>query len=499
VTRFELREVGSKRRWTLYGARYPVPRDITRINKAFGTTVELAIASPNRPTGSRLYAGLPLEEPSTLSLSCAAPFDINVARTALLDNELNEWLLARLGELVAAAAEDSLDRQPREAWRWVPLTDETAGARGSWLRAQADEMGRRVRKRVAARFRIEAIDGSETKLADLLVEAPALEALFEPDELERLDVERLPVWRRDSGGKRALPARYRDSAARWRDVVRDTTGPRGLTVRETLRALTWPDEQVMPRGGDWLVRLCSAAIDEDAGDALFGLPCLLLEGTEARETPEALASTGRLLVSSLPVSGLAAMLGRANRLAPEFRARNQPATKVRHWLTERGVLTERVTDLLVLEALANADGDSPLDLSGDVELVRRLRSSFEQLAAVDRERIGRGVGRNVKLAGFEFDSRARPQPVAVSPANAYVPYKIEKVDGWPTAAGTTPGIRWLDDSYAESLRSRRDTESAVKRQGALAFLRSLGAATALGFTGVRGKTRTQTRRCRGTV
>lgn len=212
ATRVELRETGSKRRWTIYRAQYPVPRDITRINKALGTTVELAVAAPSRPTDSRLYAGLPLEEPSTLPFSCAAPFDINVDRTALLDNELNEWLLARLGELVAAAAEDSLTRRPREAWRWVPLTDESAGAGGSWLRARVDDLGHRVRKRVGAGFRIGTFDRSEVKLADLLVEAPALEALFEPAELERLDIERLPAWRRDSGGKRALPDRYRPTA-----------------------------------------------------------------------------------------------------------------------------------------------------------------------------------------------------------------------------------------------------------------------------------------------
>ena len=211
---------------------------------------------------------------------------------------------------------------------------------------------------------------------------------------------------------------------------------------------------------------------------LFELPCLLLEGATGRETPKDLASRGRLLVSALPELGLAAVLGRANRLTPPFRAGSAPATAIRHWLAEHHLLHERATDLLVLDAWASADGESPLDLSSDVELVRRLRSSFEQLPAADRDRIGPRIGKNVQLAGFEFDARGRRRTIAVSPAHAYVPYKIEKVEGWPTAAGKTPGIRWLDDSYAETLRRARDTESAVKRQGALAFLRSLGATTA---------------------
>lgn len=476
--RVELREVGSKRRWTVYRAHYPVPRHVKRINKALGSAVELAVATSNQRGDSRLYAGLPLEEPSSLPFSCAAPFDINVDRTELLGNGLNEWLLARLGELVAAAAEDSFGRRPKDGWRWIPLSSEAGGTRDSWLRAQLSDTCHRIRKRVTARVRIQTVEGAEAKLSELLVETSPLESLFDTSDLERLDFERLPTWRRESGTKRALPARYRDIAGRWRDVLEDTKGCRTLTVKDALVALRWPDEKVLPRGGEWLVRLTSAALDEDASDSLFELPCLLLEGATARETPSALSASGRLLVSSLPESGLAAMLQRADRLSPAFGGRGEAARQVRKWLTDRGVLHERVTDALVLEALANADGEAPVDLSADVELVRRLRNSFEQLPAKDRERLGPGVGRNIKLAGFEYDARGRGQPLAVVPADAYIPYKIEKVEGWPTAAGKTPGIRWLDDAYAGSLRSRRDTEGPIKRQGALAFFRGIGAAVA---------------------
>ena len=478
--RTELREVGATRRWTLYRAQYPVPKNITRTNKALGSTVELAIASSSRPSESRLYAGLPLDEPSSLTFSCAAPFDINVDRTALRDNnQLNEWLLARLSELVMAAAEHSLNHRPKEMWQWIPLAAETAGKSGSWLNAQMSGFNRRIREKSKERLRVNALDDSETNLYDLLVEAPALTELFEPGELERLDIERLPVWRRNFEVKRLLPIRYRDKPGRWRSVLTDIAGPRELAVADALEALTWPAEQVIPRGAGWLVRLCSAAIDAEAADALLDLPCLLLEGQDGLEIPNTLASAGRLLVSSLPASGLAAALGRANELATGFRADNEPANKVRNWLSTSGLLHERVTDLVALEALSKADGRSPIDLSGDIELVRALRNAFEQLTAADRERIGRGVGRNVELAGYEYDARGRPKPMAIAPANAYIPYKIEKLAaGWPNAAKKTPRIPWIHDSYADSLRSSRDSSSSNKRQGALAFLRTLGAATA---------------------
>ena len=480
ATRTELRELGSTRRWTLYRARYPVPKNITRTNKALKNSVELAIASPNRQSESRVYAGLPLEEPSSLSFSCAAPFDINVDRTSLLqNNDLNEWLVARLSELVVAVAEDSLNHRPKEMWRWMPLAEETAGTPGSWLRSQINGFTRRIREQLAARLRISAIDGSEVKLKDLFFEAPALTELFAPSELEQLDIERFPAWRRNFDVKRVLPSHYRDKSGRWRSVLRDIDGPRELTVRNGLDALKWPAEHVRSRGADWLVRLCNAAIDAEAEDDLLDLPCLLLDGLDDLEIPNTLASAGRLLVSSVPDSGLAAALGRVNRLAIGFRAENEQANKVRNWLSTSGLLHERVTDVVAHEALSKANGESPVDLSDDVKLVQAMRSAFEQLTATQREAIGEGVGRNVLLAGFRHDSRGTRQPLAVSPANAYIPYKIEKVAaGWANAANKTPSLQWIDDSYADSLRSSRDTNSSNKRQGALAFLRTLGAATA---------------------
>ena len=174
ATRIEFREVGSSRRWTVFRVRYPVPRDMSRINKALGDTVELAVATSNRAGDSRLYAGLPLDEPSTLPFSCAAPFDINVDRTELLDNRLNEWLLTRVADLLAAAVEETFRTRPKDAWRWIPLSTEAGGKRGSWLHAQVADMCRRVRSRVGDRVRIQAADGSDTKLSDLLIEDEAL-------------------------------------------------------------------------------------------------------------------------------------------------------------------------------------------------------------------------------------------------------------------------------------------------------------------------------------
>jgi hypothetical protein len=476
--RVELRDAGSNRRWTLYRVRYPVPREMKRINKALGETVELSVAACNRPGDSRLYAGLPLEEPSTLPFSAAAPFDIDLDRTALLDNSaLNEWLLARLGELAAAAAEDAFGRRARDGWRWVPLASEHAGQRGSWLRTQVEQLTASIRKRVAARVRLSTVNGDAVRLSDLLIEAPALEKLLDAEDLERLDAERQPTWRRERGPKRALPLRSRDGG-RWRDVLAAISGPRRLEVGDALACLDWSDEEILPRGATWLVAFLGAAIDAHEQDGLLARPCLLVEGSGERHAPSAVATSGRTLVVSLPDDGLAASLGLADRVAGAFRARNNNARNVRRWLTDAGVLHEKPSDAALLESLASANGGSPIDLSGQPDLVKRLRNSFEQLPADRRDELGAGIGRNIKLVGFEYDKKGNRQELAVAPAEAYIPYRIEKVEGWPIAAGETPGIRWIDDRYGDWLKTGRDAATAVKRQGALAFLRSIGAAVA---------------------
>ena len=115
-------------------------------------------------------------------------------RTALLDNNaLNEWLLARLGDLVAAAAEDTFGVARRKAGGGSHLSLKGGDpAHGSTQRfvtyARRSASASRVESRSLRRA------GSPIKLPEALVEAPSLTDLFAADELERLDIERLPTW-----------------------------------------------------------------------------------------------------------------------------------------------------------------------------------------------------------------------------------------------------------------------------------------------------------------
>lgn len=476
--RIELRDAGSRRRWTVYRARYPVSRDVERVNKAIGKTVELAVAISNQQGGERIYAGLPLEEPWTLAFGCSAPFEINVDRTALLDNNaLNEWLLARIGDLAAAASEDTFARRPKDGWRWIPLKSEGAGAPGSWLHSTVRGVCKKIRSRVAGRVMLPAPGGGDIKLPDALVEASSLTALFDFEQLARLDVERLPSWNRDQSGKSPLPTRARDGG-RWRAVLADLEGPRQLAVVDALGALEWSSDDSKAFDPEWHVRLAAAAIEDGVAAELGERRWILFEDSDVRYSPSALLASGRLVVSNAPDSDLAAALGQVARLAPAFRSRSSAAADVRGWLGEAGVLHQRVTDALALKALAGANGKTPIDLSGDVQLIRRLRDAFEHLPVAERDQLGPGIGRNISLAGYEYDKRGHKQSVVVRPIDAYIPYRIEKVEGWPTAAGKAHGIQWLADGYGDELRASQEGAGAVKRQGALAFLRAIGAGVA---------------------
>ena len=85
--------------------------------QTMGEMVRLQIAIPRRPERSRIFVGLPLEEESDLPFSVSAPFDPNVDRTHLRDhNKLNEWLIARIGDLASAVAVARFEEQPRQGW-----------------------------------------------------------------------------------------------------------------------------------------------------------------------------------------------------------------------------------------------------------------------------------------------------------------------------------------------------------------------------------------------
>jgi hypothetical protein len=430
-----------------------------------GDTVRLQLALPQRPETGRLFAGLPLEERCDLPFSLNAPFEPNVDRTQLRDhNKLNEWLIARLGDLATAVALRRFADRPKTGWRSVPLPSEGAGAT-EWTRSHFAEMVTRQRTRVSQKVRLKLPDGAEVRLSDLVYESVEFAGLFSANDIERL-------WDTTSaryGPRRAVPPSWRDGS-RWREVLASIDGASPLWRSEGLEALEWSDDEISQRGPRWLVDFDHAALRAGVGKELGQRRCIAIEGQAGCVSLATLASDGALLVHRLPNEGLAASLELASQLAHSFRARDAAAQAVREWLTTVGVLREHATDADALRALARAERDDPIDLHDRDAVLQRLRNSFEQLPADERETLGRGIGRNIAIRGFTYE-RGRRKQRAVRPADAYLPSAIDKSEGWPSAAGETPGLPWVDSSY-------RDVLKGARGQGALATLKALGAAAA---------------------
>lgn len=461
-----IKDADGSRKWTRYSIEYPRPKKLQSTNKKVGDTVRLQIAIPNRESENRIYVGLPVEEPSDLPYAFSAPFDPNVERTRLRDNNaLNEWLIERVGDLATAISLKRFANDPKSGWSSVPLEGEGAGD-SPWVAECLSKMASRQRSLVAKRVSLRLADETIVKLGGLTYEPAEFDGLIDPASLNLL-------WRRTSaahGERRAVPHSWRDKG-RWRALLSGLDGPQPLWASDCISMLDWPNSELPSDGARWLVAMVSAGLEAEEEEELWGRKCVALAGDRGRLSPAEIEERGTLLVHSLPKDGLAATLDLAQQISRPFTARNATAATVRKWLAGKGVLRERASDHDALRALSRAELDSPIDLRSRNPVLLRLRNSFEQLPAEEREEIGQGIGDNIGLSGYAYEKGGKA-PMLVRLSEAYLPSAIDKALGWPTAAGQTPGLQWVDRRYSTLLR----TES--RGQGALSFLRALGAGTA---------------------
>jgi hypothetical protein len=455
-------EPGSNRRWTRYVARFTTPQRLADKADRLGDTLDVRIAVPSREQPSRVYVGLPLEEPSSLPYSVGSKhFKLSTDRTDLLSHKRNSWLIDAIGELSVAVAVQRLARNPRQAWRAIALSDEGCGE-SEWVRSQFKRLVTRQWRELGKRGAL-SFSGGDARIDDLIFETEELDGVLGGEDVERL-------WFENWGERaRTVPKRARDGR-RWREVLSDDAcNAQLLDFTEAGAVFGWPDEEIAGRGASWLVELTAAGIALDATEELAGLRCIPLAKGGGRLSPDEVIESGTLLVHTLPREGLAASLGLAQQVALKLRANSRSAREVRQWLTGIGALQEKAGDAAAIRALARGSGADPHDLRRRTTVLNRLKNSFDQLAQEERVALGPGVGKNIALSGHVYESK-RKRAVSVRPADAYLPSSIDS-GPFPKAAGKTEGLRWVDPSYREVL-------SGARGRGALAFLRELGAATA---------------------
>jgi Protein NO VEIN, C-terminal len=455
-------EPGSNRRWTRYVARFATPQRLADKVDHLGNTLDVRIALPNREQQSRVYVGLPLEEPSSLPYSVGSKhFKLSADRTDLLEHKRNSWLVDAIGELATAIAVRQLGENPKRAWRAIALSGDTCGS-SEWVKSQFERLVTRQWRELDKRAALGLADG-DVRLNDLIYETEELDGLLDTRDIERL-------WQEEwDETRKTVPKRARDGG-RWRDVLSDRfCEAQVLDFQEARGAFDWPDDEVASRGSGWLVDLVAAGITLGAERELLECRCIPLARGGGRLSPREVIDGGALLVHTLPKEGLAASLKLAQQIALKLRSRSRNARAVRRWLSENGALQEKASDAASIRALARGDGTEPHDLQRREAVLKRLQNSFDQLAPEERAVLGPGVGKNIEIKGYVHHA-GRKQVMAVKPADAYLSSRIDS-GPFPKAAGKTDGLRWVDPSY-------RDVLSGPRGRGALAFLRELGSATA---------------------
>ncbi len=447
------------RRWTVYRTDLPVSADAERFNKAKDETTPLAVAfADGHDDDGWLHAGLPVR-PVALPFRVGAQFDPLANRRDIADVDWNSWLLTCLGELWVDAALDRLAEKPEATWDVVPNPVRDAAA--AWPPGQAgaalDEAVRSGVRAYAERFALPA-DGGPLGLGALAVEAPELTAVLRPADVRAV-----------AGTAATLPEQARDGLGRWREVLGffgsvDAPRPVAVTVPDALALMEQPG-----RGVEFVIALAAVGVDAGLGDQLRALRCAVA-ADGGSTVPPGPAAPDVLIDGDVDPVFDALKLGR--RLHPSY-GLSDDGRAVRSWLADIGALLTSPTVQTLLSRLSAAgESGKVMDDPLEEDQLRSLRDAFEALPPGERERLGPGVGRAVRLHAVRYGADGKPVRLASSPAEAYV---IEHdADSWYVAAHRTAGLTWLDRRHVETLRRPRGAPGL----GAQRLFRLLGAQTA---------------------
>lgn len=453
ATRVTVRDAEG-REWIRHSSLVPVPREQRRKNKATGETTEIAVAVQPGGTPGRLFAGLPLRVQPALPVAVNAQFDPDTARFTLQESEWNHWILKRVGDLLESIARWEAAHSPATCWRWIPLRDEGQVPGQAWLTGELEDVIETLQRTLARQLAVH-IGRTQVRLADVSYEDEALGALVTPEDLRRLRPDKQPL---------APTARDEE---RWRRVLTELGSAERIDVAAAVAMFSWPET----RSPDWYVGLASAALA--VGVSLAGHRCIIRDDGTPVVPPK--PKSGEILVLDAAGSKAAVALGLAVAIHPVYSGSDPAATRIREWLEKHSVLRTTASGRDALTSLAQREQAVQVT---DQQLLLLRDVLFTDLRADERRTLGAQVGSAILVDGFEFEPlssrRAKPKrrKVLVMPAQAYLPGAIDGTGkrSWPTAAGTVPGLRWIDGRYRQ-LVSRADD-----LRGARALFTALGAA-----------------------
>lgn len=445
-----LTEPRTGHRYVRYEVEIQVAEGSDRRGKRTGETTQVGVAVP-LSTGElgRVHDRVPMPIATSAPFFLNAQFDPDPGRTFVAETVWNKQRFEDLGTLLGDVAVDLRARHPRASWRAVPLKTETELQATEWFREQHSTMTAAAQ----ARF----VDGVELAgdrtAVDWMYEMPVLDGVVGPEYQRELHPERLPVEADD-----------RDFSGRWRNVLGELDGPLGIKVSDALVLLA---AEVF-RDPSWVVRLSVAAVCDGLQQELLEHRCVVLrDGT--RVMPPSPNEHRALALTAEPDS-LGVRLGAILPLSAAY-SDEAAGGVVELFRSEKRLVPDGDNALVLLRVLCRASVAAPIKVSDD-DLIT-LRDAFEQLSTPDRAAFGASAGRNLLIKGFWWES-GTVKTGWVTPATSYLPKSLEPgADTLHVAAGRTPGLSWVANEYAKSLKNARGRQALGARQ----FLALLGAET----------------------
>jgi hypothetical protein len=439
VEALELKAGRGGRRYLRYLVEFPLKAGERRHNKATGPTTTLGVCVPARPEPGSLYDRVPLPVPCVLPVGLNAQFDPDAPRSTFHGNPWNRTRFAELGDLLAAVCLDIFNQDPTRAWSAIPLARDCPDGVSDWVREryQSDVIGA-CQRRLAEELQLEP-RGEALHLDRIVLEEAALDGMLTVEDQEWL-----------APDHDALPPEWRDRHGRWREVLSEFGRSRMLGVEEALELLDQADDELGPREPTWYIKLAGAAIEAEVFEVFRWKRGILLADGRRAEPPG--DSEPRSLVCREEGGSLAARLGLALVIHPDYLAANTDARKVRGELAEHGLLAESYSaDGEALALLARGDGEQRIRLTDDALLA--LRDALERAGEEEQRELGPAIGRNIELCGFSFDESGKRKERWVSPAAGYLPTQIDReTDSFARAAAKTPTLLWLSPDYARLLK-----------------------------------------------
>lgn len=461
VKQTELSDPRSRRRYTRYLVERPLNKGQRRHHKETGGTTTLGIAFSHQH-GERggFYDRLPLPLSSGFPFSLNAQFDPDAGRSTILENAWNAHRLSDLGEFIAATALDAFDRDTAHGWWTVPLAGEIPEETSPWIAEKLREcVLKPAQARIATNLCISANDSAHS-LERLCYEEAALDGLLTTQDQEIL-----------IDGYHALLPEQRDDEGRWRSVLSELDQSHLIEVQVALDLFDQDDEFLADRAPQWYVAMARAAIEADLLEEFLHKRGVLLADGSRVEPPG--HKEPRSLVCRVAPTSLAAALSLALQIHSVYMTDEADARLFVETLKQVSVLIVDANSDETALAILSRDGVGVRVRLNDQQLLA-LRDTFDRLDDVHRNKFGSAIGANIELRAFTFTEEGKVEEQWRPPIEAYLSAPIDhETNSFAKAAAKTPGLVWLDGSYAKLLKRVERRELGAQR-----FLVRLGARNA---------------------